>query len=94
MTRRLENRGRGALLDDPPGVHDRDPVGDLGNHGEVVRDVHHRETRSRLSRAISSSTLAWVTTSRPVVGSSSTTRGGSQTRAIAIETRCCRPPES
>ena len=33
---------RGRLLDDPPGVHDGDLVGRLGDHAEVVRDQHHR----------------------------------------------------
>ncbi len=29
----------GTELDDPPGVHHRDPVGDVGHHGQVVRYV-------------------------------------------------------
>ena len=29
------------LLDDPPGVHDRDPVGDVGDHAEVVGHEDH-----------------------------------------------------
>ena len=28
-----------GLLDDPPGIHDRDAVGDAGHDGQVVRDV-------------------------------------------------------
>ena len=32
-----------TFLDDPPGVHDGDPVGDLGDDGEIVRHVHHRQ---------------------------------------------------
>jgi hypothetical protein len=38
-----EDLGRGPLLHDPAGVHDGDPVGDLRDHREIVRDVHHRE---------------------------------------------------
>ena len=38
-----EDRLGGSFLDDPAGVHDRDPVGDLDQHGEVVRDEEHRE---------------------------------------------------
>ena len=48
-------------------------------------------SRSRIS---SVRIRSWVSTSRPVVGSSSTATGGSQTDAIAIVTRCCWPPES
>ena len=40
------------------------------------------------------STCAWVVTSRPVVGSSSTTTAGLQAKAIAIVTRCCWPPDN
>ena len=32
-----------ADLDEPPEVHDRDPVGDLAQHGEVVRDEDVRQ---------------------------------------------------
>ena len=50
---------------------------------------------SRRRRSIRSSTIcSWVVTSRPVVGSSSTTRSGSQASAMAMQTRCCCPPES
>ncbi len=40
----VEHRFGGALLDDPARIHDRDPVGDLDEHGEVVRDEEHRES--------------------------------------------------
>ena len=40
------------------------------------------------------STCAWVVTSRPVVGSSSTISRGRFANAIASPTRCCWPPES
>ena len=30
-------------LDDPPPVHDQDPVGDLGHDAEVVGDQYHRQ---------------------------------------------------
>ena len=45
-------------------------------------------------RASSARIRSWVITSSPVVGSSSTATGGSQTQAIAIVTRCCWPPDS
>ncbi len=35
----LQGRGR---LDDPPRVHDRDVVGHLGDHAEIVGDDHDR----------------------------------------------------
>ena len=49
---------------------------------------------SSRSRASSVRIRSWVSTSSPVVGSSSTATGGSQTQAMAIVTRCCWPPES
>ena len=37
-----EDVGGRALLDDAPGVHHGDPVGERGDHGEVVSDVQRR----------------------------------------------------
>ena len=37
-----------ARLDDPPGVHHRDPVAQAGDHAEVVGDQQHREAESLL----------------------------------------------
>ena len=37
----FDHVGRRPLLHHPAGVHDHDPIGHLGDHGEVVRDVHH-----------------------------------------------------
>ena len=39
---------RRPSLDDAPDVHDRDPVGDLADHREVVRDEDVREVEVRL----------------------------------------------
>ena len=50
--------------------------------------------RSRCSRFSVSSTSAWTLTSRPVVGSSSSSRAGSSAIALASCTRCCMPPDS
>ena len=85
----------GPCLDDAAGVHHGDAVGD-GRRPPRGRARRRRSPRrvSRRSRRISSRMRAWVTTSRPVVGSSSTTSGGPQTSAMAIATRCCWPPES
>ena len=40
-----------ALLDDPPGVHHRDPVDDLSHDSEVVRDQHDRHAQFLLQVA-------------------------------------------
>ena len=40
------------------------------------------------------STMPWVVTSRPVVGSSSTSTFGRGRKAMASATRCTWPPES
>ena len=50
--------------------------------------------RSRTSVESTLSTWACTITSSAVVGSSATTRSGSQASAIAIITRCFWPPES
>ena len=43
VARPAQDDRRTPLLDDPPGVHDRDPVCDLGYDGQVMRDVDHRD---------------------------------------------------
>jgi hypothetical protein len=42
VLRRAEERSRLRGFDDPPGVHDVDAVGDLGDDAEVVGDHDHR----------------------------------------------------
>ena len=42
MARRPEQRSHVGLLDHPAGVHDDDPVGDLGDDAEVVGDEQNR----------------------------------------------------
>ena len=43
MTGVVEDVPHGALLDDPSGIHDGDPVGRFGDDAEVVRDQQQRE---------------------------------------------------
>ena len=50
--------------------------------------------RSRARPVMRSITLAWVVTSRPVVGSSAISSAGRQASAMAIITRWHMPPES
>ena len=50
--------------------------------------------RFACSSRSSSSTCAWMVTSRAVVGSSAISRSGSPASASAIITRCFMPPES
>ncbi len=38
MARRGDDRARGTELDDAAEIHHRDPVADMRDHGEVVRD--------------------------------------------------------
>ena len=91
----VEHRAHRPGLDDPPRVHDRDPVAGLGQHAEVVRDQDQRqpELLAQVARA-AASTCACMTTSSAVVGSSAITSDGRQAsaRAIIIRWRC--PPES
>ena len=60
-----------ASLDDPAGVHDHDPVGDVGDDAEIVGDEQHRRCRARSRRSRSRSRIrACTVTSSAVVGSS------------------------
>ena len=43
VARLVEHRGRRALLDDAPGVHDRQTLAARREHRQVVGDEHHRE---------------------------------------------------
>ena len=84
-----------ARLDDPPGVHDRDPVGEAGDHAEVVGDHDDRRAGHLAARCCSTSrTCAWIVTSSAVVGSSAMITSGSLAIAIAIITRWRMPPEN
>ena len=40
MQRRLDDVAHRPHLDDPPGIHDGDAVGGLGDHAHVVGDQH------------------------------------------------------
>ena len=42
MARRAEDVGGAALLDQPAGIHDAEPVGEVGVHRHVVGDEDHR----------------------------------------------------
>ena len=44
VRRGAEHVGGRALLDDPARVHDGEPVADLDQHGEIVRDEQHGES--------------------------------------------------
>ena len=37
-----------AILDQPPGIHDAEPVGDRGMDGHVMGDKHHRRLQPLL----------------------------------------------
>ena len=41
MLGRAQHLPRLARLDDPPGLHHRDPIGDLGDHAEIMGDEQH-----------------------------------------------------
>ena len=53
--RRAEKIRSRTTLDDPPAVHDRHAVGELGHDGEVVADIERRDAMERQrSRTVSS----------------------------------------
>ena len=51
VLRPLEDVRGAALLDDPAVLHHRHPVGDLGDHAEIVGDEHHRHAAPGLEIA-------------------------------------------
>ena len=64
-------------LDDPAGVHDRDLVGLLGHHAEIVGDEQDGHAEAPRSAASRSRISAWIVTSSAVVGSSAISSRGS-----------------
>ena len=84
-----------AALDGAAGVHHLHPVGDAGDHAEVVGDEHDRRARTRAGCARCTSRIwACTVTSSAVVGSSAISTSGSLAIAIAIITRWRMPPEN
>ena len=84
-----------ALLDDPPGVHDRQPPARRSvstDRSWVMNSI--ARPWSRCSSASSSSTWACTITSSAVVGSSAMSSLGSHASASAISTRWRCPPDS
>ena len=82
-----ENLVTGAGLDQPAEVHDRDPVGVVADHGEVVGDEQKGETQTVLESSRRFMIPARTETSRADTGSSSTTSSGSSAMARAMLTR-------
>ncbi len=89
---RLDLGGR-AVGDDPTGAHDDDAVGEGVGLVEVVRREDDRAARvGELAHGGPEGVPA--STSIAAVGSSSTSRSGSDTTATAKRARCSWPPES
>ena len=79
---------------DPAVDEEHDAVG-VRRRDRVVRDHHDASGRGRRrSRAAGRARRARSVESRAPVGSSASTTAGSATRARAIATRCCWPPDS
>ena len=84
----------GRDLHHAPRVHDGDPVGDLRDEAEVVRDEDDRELVELAQGARSSVNPASTITSREVVGSSAIRMSGFMIRASPIMILWRMPPES
>ena len=91
-TARISASGR-PLGGDPPAVHDDQPVAELLGLVHVVRGEDEGDA-ARLSRNSRSQTTWRACGSRPVVGSSSSSRSGSLTSDRAIVRRRFIPPDS
>ncbi len=85
---------RVADLDDPAEVHDRDPVGDLPDHREVVRDEDVRQVELALQLRSRLRICAWIETSSAETGSSQTISCGWSASARATPIRWRWPPEN
>ena len=86
---------RPGPLDDAAGVHDHDPVGDVGDHAEVVGDEQDRgaEPVAQVAQHVEDAGLHGdVERGGRLVGDEHA--AGWQATAIAIITRCRMPPES
>ena len=91
---RRREPARRAVVDDPA-ADEHDPVDDVLDGAELVRDVEDRDAElcaaaPRGARPSDSCDAA----STPVVGSSRASSVGSEASALAISARCCIPPES
>ena len=82
-----------AALDDPPGIHDGDAVGDGADHGEIVRNEQIGDVLVALQVEQQLEDLAAHRTSSADTASSSTISAGLVAMARAIATRWRWPPE-
>ena len=84
----------GPRLDDAAQVHDRDLMGQVGHHREVVGDEQVGEPAVSCRSLSRLRIWAWTETSRALVGSSQTMTLGSTARARAMQMRWRWPPEN
>ena len=76
-------------------LHNGNMIGDLADHGKIVRNEQHRQLRGVRRRSRSSARIwAWTVTSSAVVGSSAIRSCGRLIRAMAIRMRWRWPPEN
>ena len=83
------------VLQNVPRIQDDDPVRDLRDDGQVVRDIERRRPLPLDDGDLKAlSTSIWVVTSRAVVGSSRTSRSGLPQSAMAAINLCSWPPDT
>ena len=85
--------GRSDLLNSTAIHHDH-TVGQRHRFGLIMRHVQARHAKPSLDRTKLVAHLQTSLASRLLRGSSSSSTSGSKTRARAIATRCCWPPDS
>ena len=90
----MKSSARRAALHDAAGIHDHDPVGDLGDHAHIMGDEHDGGAEIARSLRIRSRIWACTVTSSAVVGSSAISSEGLQDSAMAMTARWRMPPES
>ena len=85
---------RRRAVEDDPLAHEHDPLDDVLDGAELVRDVEDRDAELVAELLEQAASASCASTSTPVVGSSSTSSVGCAASALAMNARCCWPPES
>ena len=83
-----------AAFDDPTEIHDDDPVRDVLDDCEIMRDEEIRNVQAIAKIDQKMITCALTDTSSADTGSSQMTSFGPNARALAMPMRCRCPPES
>src|SRR5439155_17007639 len=94
MTQSYQDFTGGPLFGDAARVHHGNALGHLRNDAQIVGDEKQTESQFTSEAVQQIQDLFCTVTSSAVVGSSAISSRGPAASAMAIMTRCRRPPES